>query len=65
MKGKVDQKVNPPEGSTSNTKGEASNGKSGFREPGWRRLDSTAAFRAVNPELFIKPVSKHSHVCNK
>lgn len=52
MKEKVNQQGSPPEGSV---KGDVSNGKSGFREPGWRGLDSTAAFRAVNPELFIKP----------
>ncbi|KAK2166429.1 hypothetical protein LSH36_39g09066 [Paralvinella palmiformis] len=56
MKQKISERVKAQGGSsTSNMKVEASSSKSGFREPGWRRLDSTAAFRAVNPELFIKP----------
>ncbi|ELU09412.1 hypothetical protein CAPTEDRAFT_117465 [Capitella teleta] len=32
--------------------------KERFREPGWRSLPSTSLFRAVNPELYIKPNMK-------
>ena len=43
--------------------GGGNEGKSGLRglteikEPGWKKGDSTALFRAINPELFVKPVS--------
>ncbi|XP_030578222.1 small integral membrane protein 8 [Archocentrus centrarchus] len=36
-------------------KGPESGGEKGFRTPGLRGVRSTTLFRAVNPELFIKP----------
>ena len=39
--------------------------KTEFREPGWKSMQSTSAFRVVNFELFVKPVSNiyviHAH----
>lgn len=37
-------------------KGQESAGEKGFRTPGLRGAQTTTLFRAVNPELFIKPV---------
>jgi len=34
---------------------------SSYRSPGLRGLNTTSLFRAVNPELFIRPVSEHTH----
>lgn len=31
-------------------------GEKGYREPGLRSVRTSTVFRAVNPELFIKPV---------
>ncbi|PWA21864.1 hypothetical protein CCH79_00017590 [Gambusia affinis] len=36
-------------------KGKESSGEKGFRTPGLRGTQTTTLFRAVNPELFIKP----------
>uniref|UniRef100_A0A3P8RNY1 Small integral membrane protein 8 n=1 Tax=Amphiprion percula TaxID=161767 RepID=A0A3P8RNY1_AMPPE len=36
-------------------KGKESSGEKGFRTPGLRGAQTTTLFRAVNPELFIKP----------
>ncbi|XP_037533460.1 small integral membrane protein 8 [Nematolebias whitei] len=36
-------------------KGKDSPGEKGFRIPGLRGAQTTTLFRAVNPELFIKP----------
>uniref|UniRef100_A0A1A8MZ33 Small integral membrane protein 8 n=2 Tax=Nothobranchius TaxID=28779 RepID=A0A1A8MZ33_9TELE len=36
-------------------KGNGSPGEKGFRSPGLRGAQTTSLFRAVNPELFIKP----------
>lgn len=36
--------------------GVESHGEKGFRTPGLRSVQTTTLFRAVNPELFIKPV---------
>ncbi|XP_004564778.1 small integral membrane protein 8 [Maylandia zebra] len=35
--------------------GVESHGEKGFRTPGLRSVQTTTLFRAVNPELFIKP----------
>lgn len=40
--------------------GVESHGEKGFRTPGLRSVQTTTLFRAVNPELFIKPV-RHTH----
>lgn len=37
-------------------KGKESAGEKGYRTPGLRGAQTTTLFRAVNPELFIKPV---------
>lgn len=37
-------------------KGNESLGERGYRDPGLRSVRTTTLFRAVNPELFIKPV---------
>ncbi|TNN38331.1 Small integral membrane protein 8 [Liparis tanakae] len=36
-------------------RGKESPGEKGFRAPGMRGVPSTALFRALNPELFMKP----------
>ncbi|XP_007570677.1 small integral membrane protein 8 [Poecilia latipinna] len=36
-------------------KGKENAGEKGFRTPGLRGAQTTTLFRAVNPELFIKP----------
>lgn len=38
-------------------KGKEVPGEKGYRTPGLRGAQTTTLFRAVNPELFIKPVS--------
>lgn len=42
-------------------KGKESVGEKGFRTPGLRGAQTTTLFRAVNPELFIKPVRSDTH----
>lgn len=37
-------------------KGNQNLGEKGYRNPGLRSVRTTTLFRAVNPELFIKPV---------
>lgn len=37
-------------------KGNQNVGERGYRDPGLRGVRTTTLFRAVNPELFIKPV---------
>lgn len=34
-----------------------------FESPGLRGTHTTTLFRAVNPELFIKPVRRLAHFC--
>lgn len=40
-----------------------SSGEKGYRTPGLRGAQTTTLFRAVNPELFIKPVRSLSTLC--
>ncbi|XP_069743483.1 small integral membrane protein 8 isoform X2 [Narcine bancroftii] len=36
----------------------------GYKSPGLRGIRTTSLFRAVNPELFIKPMEEREDMCN-
>ena len=40
-------------------------GSTGYREPGLKRMETTALFRVTNFELFIKPVGEMGNLPTK
>ena len=45
--------------------GKARNDVFKSRAPGWATMQSTSAFRAINFELFVRPVSLHTDRSHK
>lgn len=59
-----EEMVTPPQDSGGSGASGARQPDSSYRSPGLRGLNTTSLFRAVNPELFIRPASEHTPVPN-